>query len=92
MLQLCDQEQPEEVHLGTQLCLRRLAFASTSPGNSEPLVGQMDQADTECQRAEAQQKLADSQNDPNNETCIIVRKLRGAVIQADHSKWELNTI
>ena len=57
----------------------------------EPLVGQMDQADTECQRAEAQQKLADSQNDPNNETCIIVRKLRGAVSQADHSKWELNT-
>ena len=34
MLQLCDQEQPEEVHLGTQLCLRRLAFASTSPANS----------------------------------------------------------
>ena len=34
ILQLCDQEQPEEVHLGTQLCLRRLAFASTSPANS----------------------------------------------------------
>lgn len=45
----------------------------------EPLVGQMDQADTECQRAEAQQKLADSQNDPNNETCTLL-----------FESWEVN--